>query len=166
MNSQPSLTPADLARWIGERGIAAELLLMPVDTPTVPAAAAALGVQPGQIIKSLLFLVQGAPVLVIASGDSPVERRALTARFGVGKKQIKLADADTVLAHTGYPVGGVPPFGHRNAAPVLLDRAVRQWDVVYGGGGDDRTLLRITPDELSRVTASEWIDLAVTPDEI
>lgn len=159
---QPPLTPDDLARFIREQGIAAELLPMPVETPTVPAAAAALGVRPAQIVKSLLFLVRDAPVLVIACGDTPVDRRALADRFGVGKKQIKLADAETVLAHSGYAVGGVPPFGHRLPAPVLLDRAVRVWDAIYAGGGDDRTLLRITPDELAHVTGAEWIDLGAT----
>jgi prolyl-tRNA editing enzyme YbaK/EbsC (Cys-tRNA(Pro) deacylase) len=132
---------------------------MDVETPTVPAAAAALGVAPAQIIKSLLFLVRDEPVLVIACGDATVERRVLTARYGVGKKQIKLADAETVLRILGYPVGGVPPFGYPTAVPVLLDRAVQAWDVVYGGGGDDHTLLRIAPEELVRVTKAEWIDL-------
>jgi prolyl-tRNA editing enzyme YbaK/EbsC (Cys-tRNA(Pro) deacylase) len=78
----------------------------------------------------------------------------------VGKKQIRLAAAATVLVHTGYAVGGVPPFGHRQPALVLLDRAVQAWDAIYAGGGDDRTLLRITPGELARVTAAEWIDLS------
>jgi Cys-tRNA(Pro) deacylase len=163
--SQPPLVPDDLACYLRESSIVAELLPMPVETPTVPAAAAALGVQPAQIVKSLLFLIRDEPVLVIACGDTPVDRRALANRFGVGKKQIKLADAETVLARTGYAVGGVPPFGHRQPAPVLLDRAVRVWDVIYAGGGDDRTLLRITPDELARATSAEWIALAVTADK-
>ena len=158
-----SLTPDDLTRYIRENDIAAELLPMTVETPTVPAAAAALGVQPAQIVKSLLFLIRDQAVLVIACGDTQVDRRALADRYGVGKKQVKLADAGTVSTHTGYAVGGVPPFGHRLASPVLLDRAVSGWDVIYGGGGDDRTLLRITPDELARVTAAEWIDLGATP---
>ena len=132
---------------------------MLVETPTVPAAAAALGVAPAQIIKSLLFLVRDASVLVIACGDATVDRRVLTDRFGVGKKQIKLADAETVQRCLGYPVGGVPPFGHANNVPVLLDRAVLAWDVVYGGGGDDHTLLRIAPEELARVTKAEWVGL-------
>ena len=154
---QESHTPTDLARFIAERGIAAELAPMTVETPTVPAAAAALGVEPAQIIKSLLFLVRDAPVLVIASGDTPVDRRPIAERFGVGKKQVKLADAETVLRLTGYPAGGVPPFGYPAPLPTLLDRAVLSWDVVYGGGGDDHTLLRITPAELVRVTAAEWL---------
>ena len=89
-----------------------------------------------------------------------VDRRVLADRFGVGKKQIKLADAGHVLRLTGYPVGGVPPFGHRNKVPTLIDRAIVAWDVVYGGGGDDRTLVRIAPAELARVVQGEWIDLA------
>jgi prolyl-tRNA editing enzyme YbaK/EbsC (Cys-tRNA(Pro) deacylase) len=159
----PLLTPLDLAQFIREAGIAAELIPMTVDTPTVPAAAAALGVPPAQIIKSLLFEIGREPHLVIAGGDALVDRRILADRFGVGKKQVKLATAAAVLTCLGYPAGGVPPFGHVTRVPVLLDRAVARWDVVYGGGGDDRTMLRLTPAELLRVTNAAWIDLAVAP---
>lgn len=156
--TQP-LTPADLARFIAEQSIAAEIVPMTVETPTVPAAAAALGVATGQIIKSLLFLVKEQPVLVIASGDTVVDRRPLADRFGVGKKQVKLADPETVLQLTGYPAGGVPPFGQPVLLPTLLDKGVLAWDAIYGGGGDDHTLLRISPMELARITKAEWIDL-------
>jgi prolyl-tRNA editing enzyme YbaK/EbsC (Cys-tRNA(Pro) deacylase) len=144
------LGPADLARFIAEQRVAAELVPMPVETPTVPAAAAALGVAPAQIIKSLLFLIREEPVLVIASGETLVDRGTLARRFGVGKKQIKLADAETVLRILGYPVGGVP---------VLLDAAVQRWEAIYGGGSDDHTLLRVALAELARVTGAEWIRL-------
>ena len=164
---QMNPTPADpapgpvlaLGRFIAQHGIAAEIVPVAVETPTVPAAAAALGVATGQIIKSLLFMIREEPVLVIASGETMVDRGVLAAKFNVGKKQIKLADAETVLRLTGYPAGGVPPFGHPAPLPSLLDRAVLVWDAVYGGGGDDRTLLRVAPGELARVTAAEWIDL-------
>jgi prolyl-tRNA editing enzyme YbaK/EbsC (Cys-tRNA(Pro) deacylase) len=62
-----------------------------------------------------------------------------------------------VLRLTGYEAGGVPPFGHPAALPTLLDRAVLAWDAIYGGGGDDHTLLRIAPGELARVTGAEWV---------
>ena len=158
--SEPVLTPGDLQRFINEAGIAAEIVPMPVETPTVAAAAAALGVAPAQIIKSLLFQIREEAVLMIACGETIVDRRVLADRFRVGKKQVKLADGETVLRITGYPVGGVPPFGHREAVPVLLDRAVMAWEVIYGGGGDDRTLLRLTPAELARATQATWVDLA------
>ena len=165
--SQTVHTPADpspssgqgLANFITKNAIAAEIVPVAVETPTVPAAAAALGVTTGQIIKSLLFMIRDEPVLVIASGDTLVDRGILAARFGVGKKQIKLADAETVLRLTGYPAGGVPPFGHPAPLLTLLDRGVLAWDVIYGGGGDDRTLLRIAPEELGRVTGAEWVAL-------
>jgi prolyl-tRNA editing enzyme YbaK/EbsC (Cys-tRNA(Pro) deacylase) len=157
-------SPHALTRYIADHGIAAELVVPPVETPTVAAAAAALGVEPAQVIKSLLFLVRDEPVLVIASGTALVDRRVLAERFGVGKKQVRLADAETVLRLTGYPVGGVPPFGYPAPIPTLLDQAVLAWNVIYGGGGDERTLLRIAPGELARVTAAEWITLA-TQDE-
>jgi prolyl-tRNA editing enzyme YbaK/EbsC (Cys-tRNA(Pro) deacylase) len=165
--SQTTNTPADptsnsvqdLVRFIVQHGIAADIVPVSVETPTVPAAAAALGVETSQIIKSLLFLVREQPVLVIAGGDRLVDRGVLAAKFGVGKKQIRLADAETVLRLTGYPAGGVPPFGHPAPLPTLLDRAVLAWDAVYGGGGDDHTLLRVAPGELARVTGAEWVDL-------
>jgi Cys-tRNA(Pro) deacylase len=159
-NPAQPLKPSDLAGFIREHGIDATVVPMQMETPTVPAAAAALGVEPAQIIKTLVFLVKEAPVVVIASGDTMVDRRPLADRYGVGKKQVKLADAQTALDVTGYPVGGVPPFGHLTHPPVLLDRRIQGWDVVYGGGGDDRTLLRVTPTELAQVTRGDWISLA------
>lgn len=154
---QPLLTPTDFARFIAEKRIDAQILPVEIETPTVPAAAAALGVQAAQIIKTLLFLVKEEPVVAIASGDTIVDRRSLAYRYGVGKKQVKLADPQTVARITGYPVGGVPPFGHAVSAPVFLDERIRLWDVVFGGGGDDHTLLRVPTAELARVTLGEWI---------
>ena len=137
----PRLTVADLARFVAERGITAALLTPQTETPTVTAAAMALGVDERQIIKSLLFMIRDEPLLVVAGGTALVDRRVLAERFATGKKQVRLADAATVLRLTGYPVGGVPPIGHLIPVPVLLDRSIQEWDVVYGGGGDDRTLM-------------------------
>jgi len=154
------LTPDDLELFIAEHGIDAQIVPVEVETPTVPAAAAALGVQTAQIIKTLLFLIRDLnPFFMIASGDTIVDRRALADRYGVGKKQVRLADPQTVARITGYPVGGVPPFGHIVPVPVFLDERIRLWDVVYGGGGDDHTLLRVPTTELARITQGEWIDL-------
>jgi Cys-tRNA(Pro) deacylase len=153
------LQPADLERFIREHGIEATIVPMQMETPTVAAAALALGVEPAQIIKTLVFFVKDAPVIVIASGEMPVDRRPLAGKYSVGKKQVKLADPQSALHVTGYEVGGVPPFGHETQAPVLLDDRIGAWEVVYGGGGDDRTLLRIAPGELARVTRGEWIAL-------
>ena len=155
------LTPKDLESYIAAHGVRARLLHGIGDTPTVPAAAQALGVDPDQIIKTLLFLVESGagprqPVLVIGNGERFVDRRAVAVHFGVGHKRVKLAPPDTVLDLLGYPAGGVPPFGHLTAVPCLVDSAVIDLDkrfggVIYGGGGDDRTMMELTVDELLRV---------------
>lgn len=145
------MTPADLARFIAREYIDAELITEIGDTPTVSTAAAALGVTEDQILKTLLFYVRNQPVIVISHGVQPVPARALAAHFGVGKRQIKLARPEQVLAETGYPVGGVPPIGHRNLLPVLMAQSLLAYTVVYGGGGDDKTMLRIPVAELLRV---------------
>ncbi len=156
-------TKVDLARYIAEHGIAAELVTPPHETPSVAQAAAAMGCAPEQIIKSLVFLIDGRPYLVIANGDAPVSYRRLAAHFGISRKRIRMATPDEVLALTGYPAGGVPPFGLRTPLPVLMDPGVLAQEVVYGGGGDDRTLVRIAPAELQRVTQPT---LVVVTDEV
>jgi prolyl-tRNA editing enzyme YbaK/EbsC (Cys-tRNA(Pro) deacylase) len=157
--------PLDLQTLIDEQGIAAELIGELGDTPTVPAAAAALGVEAEQIVKTLLFLVerQGEgrrPVVVISYGERRVDKGLLAQRWGVGKKRVSLAPADVVLEQLGYAAGGVPPFGHRTALPVVIDAGIltlreRYGGVIYGGGGDDRTMMKLTVDELLRVTGGE-----------
>ena len=152
--------PADLAAFIAQQGITATIVPMAADTTTVPAAALALGVDARQIIKSVLFLVKAEPALVIVRGDAAVDRRPIADQYGVGKKQVKLADREAVLEITGYAAGGVPPFGHCARLPTWIDLRIRDMDVVYGGGGDDRTLLRLAPTELARATEGRWIALA------
>jgi len=159
-------TPADLQQFLDENRIQARLLPDIGHTPTVPAAAIALGVEPEQIVKTLLFLVEQpgieapAPIVVISHGERRVDKGALARRFGVGKKRVTLAPADVVLATLGYPAGGVPPFGHATPLPVIVDASIEtvaeRFDgVIFGGGGDDRTMLQLTVTELQRVTAAE-----------
>ncbi len=144
------LTPVDLANYLHEHHIQARLISDIGDTSTVPAAAAALGVPTDAILKTLLFFIQGQPYLVISHGVAPVPIRALADYFGVGKRQVKLAKPEQVLAETGYPVGGVPPVGHHKALPVIMAKSILDFEVVFGGGGDDKTMLEIPVAELLR----------------
>jgi len=153
------MTPADLARYLARNQVQAQLITDIGDTPTVPTAAAALGMEVDQILKTLLFYIQGKPYVVISHGVEPVSVRALADHFGVGKRQVKLARAPQVLAETGYPVGGVPPIGHVNPHPVLMAETILDYDVVFGGGGDDKTMLRIAVPELLRLLAPTLLPL-------
>lgn len=159
------LTPADLTAFMQARGIPGEILHLDVPTPTVETAAAALGCSPDQIVKSILFLVRGEPRLAVTCGRQHVEKRTLAAQAGVGRKQVSLADADTVLAVAGYPVGAMPPFGHRQPLATLLDPSVLKHDVVYAGGGSDSALLKVTAQTILAVTGATVLPLHALPQD-
>ncbi|MCK5317488.1 MAG: hypothetical protein KAJ55_06210, partial [Anaerolineales bacterium] len=86
------LSPSDLAHFLRERGLRAELLALPVKTPTVEAAADAVGTSSEKIVKSVLFMVDDRPVLAITSGSRRIDRRRIAKNFGVGRKRVRLAD--------------------------------------------------------------------------
>lgn len=153
------LTPEHLQAYLDAQGIAGEIVRLAAPTPTVPAAAAALGVQVEQIVKSVVFLVEGRPFVVYASGVRRVDPRKLADRLGVNRKRVRLADADQVLALTGYAVGTVPPVGFKTPMPAFVDPAVQQFETVYAGGGGINALLKISSAELMRVTRAEVVDL-------
>jgi prolyl-tRNA editing enzyme YbaK/EbsC (Cys-tRNA(Pro) deacylase) len=161
-----NLTPADLKAFIAGHNLRAELVQLSVPTPTVEAAAAAVGVGASQIVKSLLFWAGPNPVLVVASGTTTVDRRTLAVFFGVGRKQIKLMQAADVLAISGYPVGGVPPFGHLQEIKTLMDEEILLEEQVYAGGGAEHTLMRISPLEIQQVTQATLLELRAPAGDI
>ncbi|MBI1877528.1 MAG: hypothetical protein HYR94_04735 [Chloroflexi bacterium] len=141
MESQPPLTSADLQRFIEAHQIESTILPMAEQ----------------QIIKSLVFLVRDEPLLVINNGLVKVDRRKVADRLGVGKKQVKFASGEQALEITGYVVGSMPPFGHRRKLRTFVDPTVTEFEVIFGGGGDIDTMLRLTSAELLRVTEGEVI---------
>jgi prolyl-tRNA editing enzyme YbaK/EbsC (Cys-tRNA(Pro) deacylase) len=152
------LETSDLARFIENHHVLANILELEVPTPTVEDAANAVGTSVEQIVKSLLFLVDGRPVVLITCGTGRVDRRPIAAHFGVGRKRVKLAEAASVLEITGYPIGAMPPFGLSQPLPTLMDRRVLEHEVVYAGGGALNTLIRVSPDEIVRVTGAIEMD--------
>lgn len=149
------MNSGDLQRFIDAHDIQAVILPMDQHTPTVPDAARVLGVDSGQIIKSLVFMIKDEPVLVINNGQARVDRRKLAAYLTIGRGQVKFAASDQALAITGYIVGSMPPFGHRRKLRTVVDTAVSGLGTVFGGGGDIDAMLRLTAAELLRVTAAE-----------
>ncbi len=153
------LDTTDLQQFLDLHQAQAEILHLPVETPTVEAAARAVGTRPQSIVKSLLFLVDGRPVLVIACGPQRVAASAVAQHFGLSPKRVRLAGPQTVLEATGYPIGALPPFGHRRPLPTLLDRHVLEHDQVFAGGGSFTSLVRLAPGELLRLTGAQTLDL-------
>lgn len=137
-------------------GLDRQVIELDVHARTSQQAADALGVNVAQIAKSLIFVVNGAPVLVIASGVNRVDEGKLGALSG---GRVKRADADTVRQVTGYAIGGVPPVAHASRIPVYVDRDLRRYDLVYAAGGVPECVFPLTPDELIRVTGGHVADL-------
>ena len=159
------LNEKDVLDYMSKEGIQGRLVPLSVLTETVEAAAAALGISTERIVKSLLFLVDGRPVLVISCGRDRIDRRPLAEQFGVGRKRIKLADAEAVKALTGYEVGAVPPFAHREKLQVIVDRSILDHNIVYAGGGTRDCLLEISPEEIIGSTGAMILDVRAVDEE-
>ena len=154
------MTSEDLNRFIHSHGIEATILPMAQHTPTVADAARALGVDTRQIIKSLVFMIKGEPLLVINNGEDRVDRRKLATHLQVGRGQVKFASADQALEITGFVVGSMPPFGHKQKLKTVIDPAIETLDIVFGGGGDINAMMRMTSSELLKVTAAQVVPLS------
>ena len=139
--------------------IPGELVHLPAHVPTVEAAARAVGTSVERIVKSLLFLADHQPVLVVANGTARVDYKRVADYLGLPRKRVKMADAPIVLEITGFPVGTVPPFGHKTRLRTLIDAGVLAQPEVYAGGGGIDALLRIAPDEIVKATNAETVSV-------
>jgi prolyl-tRNA editing enzyme YbaK/EbsC (Cys-tRNA(Pro) deacylase) len=140
-----------------ELGLSIEPYHFPDGTKTAADAAAAIGVDVGQIVKSLIFAVDGAVVLAYVSGRNQLDEHKLAAASG-GSTCTRV-DADTVRAATGFPIGGVPPFGHAMPLPVFVDPDLLDYDVVWAAAGTWTDVFAIAPAELVRVSGGTVTDL-------
>jgi prolyl-tRNA editing enzyme YbaK/EbsC (Cys-tRNA(Pro) deacylase) len=139
-------------------GSPARVRELPDSTRTAVEAAVALGVEVGQIAKSLVFLAGAKPVMVVASGADRVDTAKLSAHLDGAR--IVRADAGAVRAATGYPVGGVSPAGLDPALPVIVDRALAGFAVVWASGGTPHAVFPTTFDELLAITGGHPADVA------
>ncbi len=139
-------------------GLTARVRELPGSTRTSQEAAAALGVAVGQIAKSLVFLADGEPVMVVASGADRVDTGRLAAHVGV--TGISRADAERVRAATGYPIGGVSPAGLDGRLRVLIDRGLAPFEVVWAAAGTPNSVFPTTFFELLRVSGGEEADVS------
>jgi prolyl-tRNA editing enzyme YbaK/EbsC (Cys-tRNA(Pro) deacylase) len=132
--------------------------VLPDAVSTAAAAAAALGVEVGQIANSLVFAADGAPLLVLTSGAHRVDTGKVAALVGV--QQVKRATPEFVREATGQVIGGVAPVGHPAPLRTLVDRALAQYDEVWAAGGIPHAVFPTTFDELVAVTGGEAADVA------
>lgn len=149
--------PERVRRALSERGLEIEIQQFPQGTRTAQDAADAIGVQVGQIVKSLVFSADGEPLLVLVSGSNMADTKKLAQLTG---KKIERADANRVREATGFAIGGVPPVGHSTPMTPFIDEDLLQYDVVYAAAGTPFDVFAIEPDVLVRVSGGQVADVA------
>ena len=138
-------------------GLTIEPRQFPEGTKTAADAAAAIGVDIGQIVKSLIFAVDGEVVLAYVSGANQLDEKKLAAAAG-GAKCARV-DADVVREATGFPIGGVPPFGHKTHLRVFIDPDLLQYDEVWAAAGTWNDVFGIEPHKLVEASGGVVTDL-------
>jgi len=138
-------------------GVAVEPVRFPEGTKTAADAAAAIGCDVGQIVKSLIFGVDDSVVLAYVSGANQLDERKLAAAAGGAK--CRRVDADVVREATGFPIGGVPPFGHRTELAVFIDPDLLEHDVVWAAAGTWNDVFALAPSQLVAASGGTVTDL-------
>ncbi|MCX2561195.1 YbaK/EbsC family protein [Acetobacter farinalis] len=126
-------------------------------TATVAEAAQALGVQEGQIAKTLALKVGEERILVVMAGTGRLDNRKTKDTFG---DRPRMLPADEVLELTSHPVGGVCPFGLPQPVRVFCDISLRAYDDVWPAAGDRNSSVRLTPDRLAALVGAQWVDVS------
>jgi prolyl-tRNA editing enzyme YbaK/EbsC (Cys-tRNA(Pro) deacylase) len=140
-----------------ELGLSISPRRFPEGTKTAAAAAAAIGVEVGQIVKSLIFAVDGEVVLAYVSGANQLDERRLAA--AAGGVECTRVDADRVREVTGFPIGGVPPFGHATPLRVFIDPDLLGYDEIWAAAGTWDDVFAIAPSDLVRASEGVVTDL-------
>lgn len=145
-------TAQKVAEAAHQLGLEIEIKQFTETTRTAEDAANAIGCDVAQIVKSLLFVVDGQPTMALVSGVNRLDEKKLAGLCGVGKKKVKRANADIVREATGFAIGGVPPFGHQTELPIYIDRDFEQFDLIWAAAGTPNTVFPISPADLVRAT--------------
>lgn len=125
-------------------------------TASVAEAAMAIGVEPGQIAKTLAIQIGDKIVLVVTRGDARLDNKKLKAAFGGRPRMLPI---DEVSRLTGHPVGGVCPFGLTTTLPIYCDISLRDFDLVHPAAGSKNSSICIAPSRLADITQAHWADL-------
>jgi prolyl-tRNA editing enzyme YbaK/EbsC (Cys-tRNA(Pro) deacylase) len=138
-----------------ENGSVVEVVELPAPAPTAVETAAQLGCAVGAVANSLVFCVDGEPLLVLTSGAHRVDTRLVARLLGVGRGKIRRADPEFVFAVTGQEVGGVAPVGHPRPVRTLVDVALEEHPQVWAGAGLAHTVFRTKFTELVKLTGGQ-----------
>ena len=141
-----------------EAGLEIGVRRFPEGTRTAEDAARAIGCSVAQIVKSLVFMADGEPVLALVSGANRVDMNRLAT--ATGATEARRASGDEARTAGGFAIGGVPPFGHPQPLTVLVDRDLLDHDELWAAAGLPDAVFAITPDDLVRASGGRIVELA------
>lgn len=146
-------------RALAAAGVETQVIQLPQSTRTASDAAAAVGCDVRQIVKSLVFRIResGLPVLVLASGGNRVDVELVSSQLGV---QLGKADAEFVRSTTGFAIGGVSPVGHHHPILTVIDQDLLGFDTVWAAGGTPNAVFSLTPQQLAVATGGRVLPIA------
>jgi len=143
--------------YLKEKGMLDRVIRLEDSTATVTQAAEALGVEPGMIAKTMSFLQNDQPVLILTEGTAKIDNRKYKDTFHVKAKMIPFEEVEHWIGHAP---GGVCPFGINEGVIVYLDESLRQFETVYPAAGDDHSAVKLSVDELEQICGAKgWIDV-------
>lgn len=143
--------------WLAQFGTDQRILELEQSSATVALAAEALGCAPERIAKTLSFMLDGNPILIVAAGDARIDNHRYKASFGSKAKMLSPAEAADLVGHS---VGGVCPFGVNEGTKVYLDESLRRFETVFPACGSSNSAIQLTIPELEQFSAScGWVDV-------
>jgi prolyl-tRNA editing enzyme YbaK/EbsC (Cys-tRNA(Pro) deacylase) len=138
-------------------GMADRVLEFDVSSATVDLAAQALGCAPCRIAKTLSFLADGKPILIVTAGDAKIDNHKYKAQFSVKAKMLTPDEVDTLIGHS---IGGVCPFAVNDGVTVYLDESLKRFDTVFPACGSSNSAIELTIPELEQYSGySAWVDV-------
>lgn len=155
------MSEASVRAFFADHAPDVSLIDQGVSTATVAEAAAALGVEPARIAKTLSLRIGETVVLVCARGDARLSNGKAKAALGAKPRMLGGHEVEEL---TGHPVGGVCPFGLPSPLPIYCDVSLRDFATVFPAAGSRTTSVELTPDRLAALTGATWVDICTLPD--
>lgn len=144
-------------KYFSQYGMDSRILEFDVSSATVDLAAAALNCEPGRIAKTLSFMVQDAPILIVSAGNVKIDNAKYKAFFG---KKAKMLTSDQVTELIGHAVGGVCPFAIKEGVTVYLDDSLKKYETVFPACGSSNSAIELTIEEMEKYSGyKEWVDV-------
>lgn len=153
-------TPEHVQVALDRFGLGLKIRLFEQSTATSQQAADAIGTALGTIVKSLCFMVDGQPVVVLAAGDQRIDDRKLAALYNTSRKKVRIATAEQCVAILGYAPGSVPPVGHRTPnLPIYIEDSLGRFTQLYAAAGAPNAIFPVTYEQLQQITGGTVADL-------